>query len=123
MLLVARERQRSIVYESVAAGGCLVARDGGKIAGFLTWDRGFFGRPFVRLLVIAPARRRRGLGRALVAAAEREAARYGELFVSTEQINAPMRALLAQLGYAPSGSIDNINAPGNRELVYHKRLA
>ncbi len=122
VLLTGRDRQREIVRESVAAGTCLVARAGGALAGFVTWDRGFFGRPFVRLLVVARAQRRRGLGRALIAATECEAARYGELFVSTEHSNTPMQTLLAALDYIPSGSIDNINAPGNLELVYYKRL-
>ena len=122
VLLVARERQDEILRESVANRGCLVAREAAAIAGFLTLDRGFFGRPFVRLLVVAPAYRRRGAGRALVAAAERTFAGDGELFISTEHVNAPMQALLGAMAYLPSGSIENINPPGNPELVFHKRL-
>jgi hypothetical protein len=33
-----------------------------------------------------------------------------------------MQALLARLRYEPSGSIDNLNEPGNAELVYYRRL-
>ncbi len=33
-----------------------------------------------------------------------------------------MQALLARAGYKSSGSIENLNAPGNAELVYYKRL-
>lgn len=122
VLLVPRERQDAILANSVADGGCLVARDGGAIAGYLTWDRGFFYRPFVRLLVVAPSHRRRGLGRALVIAAEREAEAFGELFISTEEINAPMRALLLAAGYVASGTVEHINVPGNAELIFYKRL-
>ena len=121
--LTLRERQNEILRTSVAADGCIVARDGEKIVGFVSWDLGFFNRPFVRLLVVIESHRRCGLGRALLLAVERAAAAYGELFVSTETINAPMRALLAVHGYDPSGSIDNVNAPGNAELVFHKTLA
>ncbi len=116
-------RQAEIVRESVAAGGCFVARDGAAVAGYVTWDLGFFHRPFVRLLAIGEGHRRRGLGRALLARVETAAASLGELFVSTEHVNAPMRALLGAMGYAPSGSIENVNAAGNPELVFHKRLA
>lgn len=122
VLLVTRERQDAIVRESVASGGCLIARAGDGLAAFVTWDFGFFNRPFVRLLVVGRSYRRQGLGCELLQAVERAAAPNGEIFVSTEQINAPMRALLASLRYIPSGSIENINGPGNAELVYYKRL-
>jgi len=119
---VRRDRQLAIVRESVAAGTCFVAAASGAIAGFVTWDRGFFNRPFVRLLAVAAAHRRRGLARALLERVERAALPDGELFVSTEEINGPMRSLLSAAGYEPSGSIDRINEPGNAELVYYKRL-
>jgi len=115
-------RQEAILAQSVAAGGCLVATQDAACAGFATWDRGFFDRPFVRLLAVAPAFRRRGAARALLLAVETAARPAGELFVSTEQINVPMQNLLASLGYEPSGSVDNLNAPGNLELIYYKRL-
>ena len=120
--LTLRERQNEILRASVAADGCIVARDGERLVGFVTWDLGFFNRPFVRLLIVIDSYRRRGLGRRLLLAVERAATAYAELFVSTEAINAPMQALLAELGYVPSGSIDNINAPENAELVFYKRL-
>jgi len=120
--LTGRDRQEEIVRDSVAYGGCFVARDDSLLAGYITWDLGFFHRPFVRLLVVVAAYRRCGFGSALLGAVERAAATHRELFVSTETINAPMQALLVRAGYAHSGSIDNINAPGNAELVFHKRL-
>jgi GNAT superfamily N-acetyltransferase len=122
--LVARERQDAIVRESVATGRCLGAWVGAALAGYVTWDRGFFDRPFVRLLAIDAPFRRRGLGAALVAAVEADVRERSldELFISTEFVNAPMQALLERAGYTRSGSIDNINVAGNPELVYHKRV-
>jgi len=43
------------------------------------------------------------------------------VFTSTNESNAPMRALLGQCGYKPSGSIDNLD-PGDPELVFVKFL-
>jgi RimJ/RimL family protein N-acetyltransferase len=43
------------------------------------------------------------------------------VFTSTNESNAPMRALLAQCGYKPIGSIDNLD-PGDPELVFVKFL-
>lgn len=120
--LVAPQRLDELVRTSISAGTCLVERDGSAVVGYLIWNRGFFGRPFVWLLAVTATRRRRGLGRALLVSAERDAAPYGELFVSTERGNSPMRTLLTALGYQASGSIDNLNAPGNPEDVYYKRF-
>lgn len=122
VLLTSSARQSAIVRDAVANAGCLVARDGARLAGFVAWDRGFFDRPFVRLLVVEPADRRRGTGVSLVRAVERAVARDRELFISTEATNAPMRALLAKLGYLASGFVENVNEPGNAELIFHKRL-
>jgi GNAT superfamily N-acetyltransferase len=120
--LVAPQRQRSILRESIANGGCYVALCEESVAGFVTWDHGFLSRPFVRLLVVGRAFRRRGVGRALLARVERAAQVERELFVSTEERNGPMRAMLAAANYEPSGSVDHINPPGNAELIYFKRL-
>ncbi len=120
--LTSEAYQAAVVRESVATGRCYVARSSRRAVAYVTWDLAFFNRPFVRLLAVGRQHRRLGLGAALIARVEEAAAAYGELFVSTEQINAPMRALLASRGYAPSGSVDNVNAPGNPELFFHKRL-
>ena len=122
VLLTAPARQAAIVRAAVREAGCLIASSGAQFAGFVTWDRGFYDRPFVRLLAVEPAARGRGLGSALLHAVEDAVRPGGELFISTEARNAPMQALLAKLGYVPSGSIENVNEPGNAELVYHKRL-
>ncbi|MDQ2858650.1 MAG: GNAT family N-acetyltransferase [Candidatus Eremiobacteraeota bacterium] len=122
VLLTTRVRQNEILGDSVRSGGCFVARRDAMLTGFITWDRAFFQRPFVRLLVVVASARRHGTGVALLERVELDAAPHGELFVSTESINAPMQALLLRLAYIRSGSIDNINAPGNPELIYHKHL-
>jgi GNAT superfamily N-acetyltransferase len=119
--LMSEQRQADAVREAHEAGTCFVAREENRVVGFITWQPVFFGRPFVPLVVVAASHRRRGVAGALIQAVERDV-KGGELFVSTETINLPMRALLAGRGYAPSGSVDNINAPGNAELIFYKRL-
>jgi len=47
--------------------------------------------------------------------------RTPKLFTSTNESNAPMRALLAKLGFSPSGVIENLDE-GDPELVFFKRL-
>lgn len=95
-----------------------LAEAGGQVVGFVLVSDHFFSRPFVDLLVVAPSHRRRGLGRALMGKAE---AAHGDdrLFTSTNESNAPMRALLAGRGYHVSGVIENLD-PGDPELVFVK---
>jgi GNAT superfamily N-acetyltransferase len=64
-----------------------------RIVGYAVWDRRFFGRPFLWLLGVDPAFRRRGIAARLLAAYERGC--IGEpLFVSTNESNHPMHELL-----------------------------
>lgn len=49
-------------------------------------------------------------------------ARGPKLFTSTNESNAPMRALLLRLGFEASGVIHNLD-PGDPELVFFKRLS
>lgn len=79
----------------------------------------FFSRPFVSLLHVGEAHRRRGVGSALMAHVE--AVFPGDrLFVSTNESNVAMRALLAGRGYEPSGVVHNLD-PGDPELIFVKR--
>ena len=95
-----------------------IAEAEGAAAGYAIVSRRFFSRRFVELLAVAPAFRRQGLGAALMARCQ--AAGEGEvLFTSTNQSNAPMRALLAKAGYEDSGIIHNLD-PGDPELVFVK---
>lgn len=97
------------------------AFDGMDVVGYIVWDRTFFGRPFVWLLGVDRAFRRRGLAARLMEEFER--ACPGEpLFTSTNSSNAPMHALVARLGYVRSGWVENLD-PGDPEIFYFKKRA
>ncbi|MFI4935611.1 MAG: GNAT family N-acetyltransferase [Caulobacterales bacterium] len=106
------------VGELLALGESWIATVDGRPAGYVLASRHFFGRPFVDLLVVAEDCRRRGVGAALMARCE-AAHDDDRLFTSTNESNAPMRALLARAGYEPSGIIQNLD-PGDPELVFVK---
>ncbi|MHC8315013.1 hypothetical protein [Pseudomonas sp. LB3P31] len=44
-----------------------------------------------------------------------------KIFTSTNVSNMPMRQLLEQLGYQPSGTVENLD-PGDPELIFVKFL-
>lgn len=106
--------------DALARGACLLAHYRCTTAGFAIWDTRFYEYPFVWLLEVRPAHRRRGVACALMRHVE-EACGADRVFTSTNESNAPMRALCAKLGYALSGRIDNLDE-GDPELVYCRRV-
>ncbi len=104
------------------AGALIVAEEGeegeggGRIVGYAVLEHSFFGRGFLRMVGVAAGRRRQGIGRALVRAAE-ERARTARVFASTNASNAPMRALLTQLGYTECGEVRGLDE-GDPEIFY-----
>ena len=100
-------------------GECLVHLDHGSVAGFaVVMPAHFFGRDFVELLMVDPARRRCGIGRNLLRAAL-AAAGTEQVFTSTNASNQPMRSLLRAEGWSFSGELDGLDE-GDPELVFYR---
>ena len=76
----------------------------------------FFSNPFLELIVTAPQARRQGVAGDLLDVIERAHADQ-KLFVSTNQSNVLMRALLPRRGYLPAGQVDHLD-PGDPELFF-----
>ena len=106
------------IGELMDLGLSWLAEADGVPLGYVVASTHFFARPFVDLLVVDAAQRRRGVGTALMARCE-AAHDDDRLFTSTNESNQPMRALLAQAGYQVSGVIENLD-PGDPELVFVK---
>ena len=113
--------RRRFISEACAHGRIAVARVDAAIRGFIIFDESFFDQFFVRLLLVHPDFRRRGLATALMRAAELDC-QTGKLFTSTNQSNLPMQQLCARLGFVKSGYIENLDE-GDPELIYVKLLA
>jgi GNAT superfamily N-acetyltransferase len=112
--------RRESIDAAIAARRCWVVEKTAAVAGYAVMTANFFGRDFVELVYVAPEARRKGIGEAILDAIERTC-RADRLFTSTNESNTAMRALLEKRGYAPSGTILNLD-PGDPELVFVKFL-
>ena len=112
--------REAFIRTAVGEGRCLLARDGGTVTGFVVHDRSLFDQPFVALLRVGQAYRRRGIGtdlmRAVIARTPGD-----RLFTSTNDSNIPMRQLLGRIGFVSSGYIENLD-PDDPELIYIRWL-
>jgi GNAT superfamily N-acetyltransferase len=107
-----------LLRRSLDRGECLVCLDHGTVGGFVVVKPAhFFDRDFIELLMVDPARRRRGIGRCLLRAAL-AAAGTDKVFTSTNTSNQPMRSLLQAEGWSFSGELDGLDE-GDPELVFY----
>jgi ribosomal protein S18 acetylase RimI-like enzyme len=111
--------RRELVDGAIAARHCWAVGDAGTVAGYAVLTTNFFGRDFLELVYVAAEARRKGIGDALLDTVERSR-RADRLFTSTAESNTAMRALLEKRGYAPSGTILNLDP--DPELVFAKFL-
>jgi GNAT superfamily N-acetyltransferase len=110
--------RRAHLIHLLGSGLSWMALADGEGVGFAIVTRHFYALPFVDLLFVAEARRRGGVGRALMAHCE-AAHDADRIFTSTNESNAPMRTLLAEAGWRPAGVVHYLD-PGDPELIFVK---
>ena len=115
-----QEQRRSEIHSWVTAGSAVIADDGSRVAGYAVLEYSFFGQGFIAMLQVVPSRRRQGIATSLLRHLERTC-RTPKLFTSTNESNAPMRALMSSLGYVPSGVVHNLDE-NDPELFFFKPL-
>jgi ribosomal protein S18 acetylase RimI-like enzyme len=113
-------RRRPTIARAFAEGRVSVARVDDVVRGFVITDTSFFDQGFIRILMVHPEYRRRGLATALMRAAELDC-ETDKLFTSTNQSNLAMQQLCDRMGYQRSGIVENLDE-GDPELIYIKRL-
>ena len=115
------EQERiDFIDRALDSATCLVADNNGTVIAYGVLEYSFFGNGFVSMVYVAKSARRRGVGRSLMRALANQC-KTSKLFTSTNESNSAMRALLATLGYVPSGVIENLD-PGDPELVFFFNL-
>jgi GNAT superfamily N-acetyltransferase len=106
--------------ESIEAGECHVAVIDGRPFGYGILNRSYFDRAWIALLFVVEAKRREGLGNALLEHME-DVCGAPRIWTSTELPNVPMQSLLKKRGYHLTGVVENLQK--NPELFYYKDLS
>lgn len=84
------------------------------------WLRG----PYIELLGVSPEQRGKGIGKKLLAWAEREArCESRNLWVVASSFNHPALHLYQSLGFHPIGPIPGLVSPEHDEILLRKRLS
>ena len=108
--------RRQRVSKALIRRECRVAEASGHVLGYSVANLGFYGFPFVWLVVVAEGSRRRGVGSALMQdALDRFPNR--KVFTSANRSNQASLAWIESLGFQPAGQIDHLDE-GDPELVF-----
>lgn len=114
--IIGDNSRSAFLTQRLEAGDVFVFRDKARIAGFACLDPNcFFARRFLSLLMVAPDAQRQGIGAAQLAHLAKQSAQ--QLWTSTNQSNAPMRALLDRAGFDYCGTIQGLD-PDDPELFF-----
>ncbi|WP_236899598.1 GNAT family N-acetyltransferase [Devosia sp. SL43] len=105
----------------IDAGFCFLASRDGQPVGYGVLHHHFFHRGMLELVMVDPRHRRSGIGQAIIRHAIANC-RTPQLWTSTNQSNAAMQALLAQMGFVPSGIIEGLDAD-DPEMIYRIETA
>ena len=101
----------------------LIARDGGAPLGFARLHpRGALGSPYLASIAVDASARSRGVGAALLEAAEKRFPGARWMFLCVSSFNARARALYERCGYRVAGDLPDYVIDGASEILMVKRL-
>jgi ribosomal protein S18 acetylase RimI-like enzyme len=102
----------------------LIARSGGVPLGFARLHpRGALGSPYLASIAVDASARSRGVGAALLDAAEKRFPGARWMFLCVSSFNARARALYERRGYRIVGDLPDYVVDGSSEILMVRRLA
>ena len=106
--------------EDIEEGRVYVYLVGQVLGGFIMISRsGLLGRPYVQYLAVSTSHQRKGIASELLLFVEK-IYQGNRLFISTENTNTQMLALLSKHDYIFAGEISEANLNGSKELYFYK---
>ncbi|PAP75605.1 GNAT family N-acetyltransferase [Rubrivirga marina] len=114
-----------VARRKVEDGDVFVAWRGDERVGYLRLEWLWSAVPYIALVRVPALHRRHGVGRALLAAAEAEAARRGQpaLYSSSQADEPEPQAWHRHVGFEECGLIAGLNEGGVGEVFFRKAVA
>ncbi len=118
-------REKLDFAHEIERGRAYVCLKDNVVAGFVSFtpDPVFARGGYLRALGVAPGLRRHGLGRRLLAFAEKTTAKKSpNFYLCVSSFNRPARRFYGKCGYLKVGKLDGLILKGASEYIYWKRL-
>lgn len=109
----------------IRAKQAFVCTTGDEVTGYVifTPESVFARGGYLRAIAVAQELRGRGVGKKLMAFAERQTAHLSEyLYLCVSSFNRQGQAFYKRLGYSRAGMLHGLIRPGSAEYIYWKRL-
>ncbi|MDZ5712655.1 GNAT family N-acetyltransferase [Jeotgalibacillus haloalkalitolerans] len=118
--VIGNTSRKDFIKNAIEAEACLIALENDEVAGYLIYDTHFFGCSFISMIIVSPAKRRKGFASLLmnhmVSHSETE-----KVFSSANRSNHDMQKVFEANGFVESGVIENLDE-GDPEIVYFKSV-
>ena len=116
-----RQRQARVnfIHLAITSRSAHVATLDNRVVAFGVLQYTFFNHGYINLLTVHDDHRRRGIGAWLLQYME-NACKTPRLFTATHRSNVQAQAFLLKLGYAGSGTVDNLDEPEPLALFFKK---
>ncbi len=122
-LTLRRSYEASLAYLSDASRERYVAIENGAVAGFLVLNMAGAFPGYIQTVCVAPQKRGRGIGTALVRFAEERVFRESpNVFLCVSDFNPGARRLYERLGYAVVGALSDYIVAGHAEILMRKSI-
>jgi ribosomal protein S18 acetylase RimI-like enzyme len=116
--VIGNTSRKDFIEKAIKQGCCILVKENEDVAGFLIYDTHFFGCTFISLVIVSPAKRRKGYASQLMNYLVRIAP-TDKIFSSTNRSNVSMQKVFEANGFVESGIVENLDE-GDPEIIYFK---
>lgn len=116
--VIGNTSRRDYIENAIKQGRCILMKENEDIAGFLIFDTHFFECTFIALIIVSPAKRRKGYASQLMNYLVRISP-TDKIFSSTNRSNESMQKVFEANGFVQSGIVENLDE-GDPEIIYFK---
>ncbi|UYZ24294.1 GNAT family N-acetyltransferase [Mesobacillus jeotgali] len=116
--VIGNTSRKVFIEKAIKQGRCILVNEDGDVAGFLIYDTHFFECTFISLIIVSPAKRRKGYASQMMNYLVRTSLTE-KIFSSTNRSNESMQKVFKANGFIQSGIVENLDE-GDPEIIYFK---